>query len=65
MMISKIPTISLKNLPISNNYRTWFILGVAIISIGLLSNIWLTLIIAITVYIASIVYTITINFKKS
>ena len=65
MMISKIPTISLKNLPINNNYRTWFILGVAIISIGLLSNIWITLIIAITVYIASVVYTITINLKKS
>ena len=65
MMISKIPTISLKNLPINNNYRTWLILGIAIISIGLLSNIWLTLIIAIVIYIASVVYTITINFKKS
>ena len=65
MMISKIPTISLKNLPINNNYRTWLILGVAIISIGLLSNIWLTLIIALIIYIASLFYTITINLKKS
>ena len=64
LMISKVPTISLKNLSIKPIYRTWFILGISIISIGLISNIWFTLLSALLIYIISIFYTIISNFKK-
>ena len=64
MMISKIPTFSIKNFSVKQNYKTWFILGIAIISIGLISNIWLTILLALTVYIFSVFYTI-INFKNN
>ena len=63
MMISKVPTISFKNITIKSIHRTWFILGVAICSIGLISNIWLTLVLMLIAYISSVIYTIVINFK--
>tara|TARA_Y100000590_G_scaffold470052_1_gene661626 strand:+ start:9386 stop:10135 length:750 start_codon:yes stop_codon:yes gene_type:complete len=64
MMITKIPTISPKNLSVKNNQRTWLILGIAIVSIGLISNIWITLMIALLLYLFSVIYTIKVNFKK-
>ena len=64
MMISKVPTFSLKNLSVNSTYVPSFILFFAIICIGLISNVWITLIICLIVYIASIFYTIIINFKK-
>ena len=63
-MISKVPTFSLKNLSIKSIYRTWFILGISIISIGLISNIWLTVLAALLIYIMSVFYTIITNLKK-
>ena len=64
MMISKIPTFSFKNILIKKDYVKWSILGISIISIGLISNIWLTLIIALSLYIISIVYTLINSIKK-
>ena len=63
-MISKIPTFSFKNILIKKDYVKWSILGISIISIGLISNIWLTLIIALSLYIISIVYTLINSIKK-
>ena len=63
-MISKIPTFSFKNISIKKNYITWFILGIAITSIGLISNIWMTLLIILICYISSVIYTIIIYVKK-
>ena len=64
MMVSKIPTISFKNISIKPIYKTWFVLGIAIFSVLLISNIWLTLIIALILYIISVFYTIILNYKK-
>ena len=63
-MVSKIPTISFKNISIKPIYKTWFVLGIAIFSVLLISNIWLTLIIALILYIISVFYTIILNYKK-
>ena len=64
MMISKIPTISIKNFTFNSNYAPWSILGVAIVSIGIISNIWLTILIGLSIYIVSVFYIIIINLKK-
>ena len=61
LMISKIPTISVKNINISNRYNPWILLLLIIICIGLLSKLWLTLIILFILYIISIFYTIYKN----
>ena len=61
MMISKIPTFSLKSVSLNRQYSTWIILLIAITCIALLSNVWLTLIIIGCVYIISIIYTIIKN----
>jgi len=61
LMISKIPTISLKNINFSSKYSPWIVLLIVIICIGLISNIWLTLIILAIAYIISIFYTIVYN----
>ena len=58
MMISKIPTISLKKIKISQKFKTWIFLIFVIVSVALISKIWLTLIIVSGFYILSIVYTI-------
>ena len=64
MMISKIPTISIKSFSIKPNYTPWFVLGVTILSVGFISNIWITLITVLSLYVSSVIYTVTINFRK-
>ena len=63
LMISKIPTISLKKINLQNKYSPWLILLISVLSIGLISNVWLTFIVILFVYIFSIFYTIIINLK--
>ena len=63
LMVSKIPTISLKNINFSKNTRPWIILLIAVICIGLISNLWLTLIFITSAYIISIFYTVFINLR--
>ena len=58
MMISKIPTLSLKKLNINQKYKTWIILIFVIISVSLVSKIWLTLILLFNIYILSIFFTV-------
>ena len=58
MMISKIPTLSLKTLNINQKYKTWIILIFVIISVSLVSKIWLTLILLFNIYIVSIFFTV-------
>ena len=66
LMVSKIPTISLKSINFSKKFAPWIVLLIVIICIGLISNLWLTLIILTITYIVSILYTvfININFKN-
>lgn len=58
MMISKIPTISLKKLNINKKYKTWIFLTFVFVSVALISKIWLTLVAVFGLYLLSIVYTI-------
>ena len=58
MMISKIPTFSLKSINFNRKYSAWIILVIAIICISLLSNLLMTLILLLITYIISIVYTV-------
>ena len=64
LMVSKIPTISLKNINFSKKFAPWIVLLIVIICIGLISNLWLTLIIITSVYLFSILYTVYINIKN-
>ena len=57
-MISKIPTISLKSINFSKKIAPWIVLLIVLICIGLISNLWLTLIILAFTYIISILYTV-------
>ena len=61
MMISKIPTLSLKKININQRYKTWIILIFVFISVALISKIWLTLIFVSAIYIASIFFTVLKN----
>ena len=61
LMISKIPTISLKKINFSKKFAPWIILLIVMICIGLISNLWLTLIILTSTYLISILYTVLIN----
>lgn len=61
LMVSKIPTISLKNLNFSSKMSAWVLLIIVFICIGLLSNLWLTLILITFLYILSIIYTVIYN----
>ena len=61
MMISKIPTLSLKKININQKFKTWLILIFVFISVALVSKIWLTLILMFGSYIASIFFTILKN----
>ena len=61
MMISKIPTLSLKKININQKFKTWIILIFVFISVALVSKIWLTLIFIFGIYIASIFFTILKN----
>ena len=63
LMVSKIPTISLKKINLKNKYSPWIILLISTLSIGFISNVWLTLIIISFVYIISIFYTVITNLK--
>ena len=63
MMISKIPTISLKKININQKFKTWIFLIFVIACVALISKIWLTLIILFGCYILSIFYTIIQNRK--
>ena len=63
MMISKIPTLSLKKININQKFKTWLILIFVFISVALVSKIWLTLILMFGSYIASIFFTILKNRK--
>ena len=65
LMISNIPTFSLKKIVFSKKYIPWIILLSVIICISLISNIWLTLIIIGFLYFFSIVYTIITNLRKN
>ena len=64
LMISKIPTISLKNINFSKKIAPWIVLLIVIICIGLISNLWLTLILLEFTYLSSILYTVSINIKS-
>ena len=61
LMVSKIPTISLKNINFSSKNSSWVLLLLVIICIGFISNLWLTLIIITLLYIISIIYTVIKN----
>ena len=63
LMVSKIPTMSLKYINFSKKSSPWIMLLIAIICIGLISNLWLTLIFITSIYIASIFYTVFINLR--
>ena len=66
LMVSKIPTISLKAINFSNKFAPWILLLIVIVCIGLISNLWLTLILITCSYLLSIIYTVlkNINFKN-
>tara|TARA_Y100000741_G_C18137799_1_gene511834 strand:- start:57 stop:785 length:729 start_codon:yes stop_codon:yes gene_type:complete len=64
LMISKIPTISLKKINFSKRFAPWIVLLIVIICIGLISNLWLFLIILAMTYILSILYTTLNNFTS-
>jgi len=63
LMVSKIPTISLKGINFSKKLAPWIVLLIVIICIGLISNLWLTLTILTITYIISILYTVAININ--
>ena len=63
LMVSKIPTISLKQINFSKKFAPWIVLLIVIICIGLISNLWLTLVVLVTTYMFSILYTIFNNIR--
>ena len=56
-MVSKIPTVSLKKIQFSKKVTPFIILLLVIICIGLITNLWITLIIISIVYIYTIIHT--------
>ena len=58
MMISKIPTISIKKIKINAKYKTSIFLIFVLACVSLISKIWITLIIFFGVYLLSVFYTI-------
>ena len=66
MMISKIPTISLKKIKINPKYKTWIFLIFVLVCVALISKIWITLIIIFGGYLISVFYTIikSVNIKN-
>tara|TARA_B100001123_G_C15116665_1_gene949634 strand:- start:293 stop:1024 length:732 start_codon:yes stop_codon:yes gene_type:complete len=65
LMISKIPTISIKKISVRTKYNTWVLLLLVFICIGLITKLWLTLISLLLIYIISIFYTIYINIRTT
>ena len=63
LMVSKIPTISLKSINFSKKIAPWIVLLIVIICIGLISNLWLTLTVIAIIYVSSIIYTIFKNIN--
>ena len=63
LMISKIPTLSIKKININQKYKTWIILIFVFISVALVSKIWLTLIFILGGYTVSIFFTVLSNRK--
>jgi len=61
LMISRIPTVSLKKISINNKYKTWILLSFVVLSVALISNLWITLSAMLIIYISSIFYTVFIN----
>ena len=61
LMVSKIPTVSLKSINFSKKFGTWILLMTVVICIGIISNLWITLSIVTFLYLVSIIYTIFIN----
>ncbi len=64
LMISKIPTISLKKINFDQKYSPWLVIIIVFIFVGIFSNIWLTLMALAFLYILSIFYTVFINFNS-
>lgn len=56
LMISKLPTHSFKNLTVSRENARFFLLGAVLLTAGLLTYPWATLILLCLVYIGGIVY---------
>ena len=63
LMISKIPTFDIKSINFKNKYSPWFILIIVAICVGLLSNVWMSLVILGFTYTISIIYTIIKNLN--
>ena len=63
LLISRIPTISIKNIYFNKKYTPWIFLLIAVVCIGLFSNIWMTLVLLGSVYIISILFTVLKNIK--
>ena len=57
LMVSKIPTVSLKKIKFSKKVTPFIILLLVIICIGLITNLWITLIILSIAYIYTIIHT--------
>ena len=66
MMISKIPTISVKKIKINPKYKTWIFLIFVLACVALISKIWITLILVFSGYLISVFFTIikSINIKN-
>lgn len=64
LMISKIPTISLNQFNFTNKSSPWIIILIVATCVGLLSNLWMTLIILVCIYIISIIYTVLNSIKS-
>ena len=64
LMVSKIPTVSFKKISFSIKYAPWIVLLSVVLCIGLISNIWLTLIVIGMLYISSIFYTVIKNLTS-
>jgi len=62
LMISKIPTVSLKSINFNKKYTPLIILLIVICCVGIISNVWLSLVIISIIYICSIFYTIINNY---
>ena len=63
LMISKIPTFDIKSINFNKKYSPWIILLIVVACVGLLSNVWMTLVILGCIYIISIIYTVIKNIK--
>ena len=61
LMVSKIPTFSFKAIDFNHKYSPWIVLLIAITCVGLLSNVWMTLVILECIYLLSIIFTVIKN----